>query len=312
MTEILDIHPASPEELAQAHRNVFDIWSKGLPLDEHLRTRLDSPKHKLAQWYVGTLAGDVVVSLGAYPLMFHYRGELVPGFSIGSVHTVREHRGKGFAQQLIAAVEQRNKAQGSQLALLYSDIDPHYYGRLGYLLCPSLEGWADLDSFTPGDHSGYRLEEISGPERWRELARLYDTYHGGMPLSIARAPDYWQALFARAPEDRFFGLLDRRDGLQGYVRLAATGAKWRITDYALADQSLELAESLYSAASGLAQREGAKSLGGWLPDHPSALQFFELTPRKTEITMLKSLDAARPLDDEMLELASRFCEIDHV
>lgn len=312
MTNMLDIHPASPAELAQAHRNVFDIWSKGLPLEEHVRARVESPKHRLAQWYVGTLAGNVVVSLGAYPLVFDYRGELVRGFSIGSVYTVREQRGKGFAPQLIAAIEALQAEQGAQLALLYSDIDPAYYARLGYALCPSLAGWLELSNFQPPLVAGHVLSEISGPDRWLELARLYETYHGEMPLSIARDAGYWQALFARAPEDRFFGLFDRQQGLHGYLRIAAAGPNWRITDYALADQSLELAEALYATAIGLAKDAGAQSFGGWLPDHPSARQFFDLTPRKTEITMLKSLDASRPLDPEMLELASRFCEIDHV
>ena len=133
-----------------------------------------------------------------------------------------------------------------------------------------------------------------------------------MPLSIARNDAYWQALLERFPEERFFAPRRPPGGWQGYVRLGTSGTTWRITDYALADQSLELAEAFYAAAIVLAKEGGAERFGGWLPDHPSAMQFFDLTPRKTEITMLKSLDSRRPLDDEMAELASRFCEIDHV
>ena len=66
----LDIHSASHDELLAAHRNVFDIWSMGRPLEAHLQYRLNSPSHGRARWYVGTLDGRVVVSLGCYPIAF--------------------------------------------------------------------------------------------------------------------------------------------------------------------------------------------------------------------------------------------------
>src|SRR4051812_41546092 len=106
MSHPLDIHRASPDELVAAHRNVFDIWSKGLNLEEHLRYRLDeSPSHIRATWFVGCLDGRVVVSLGAYPLMFRIGDKELPGIAIGSVYTVGEFRGRGFAPQLIKYVE---------------------------------------------------------------------------------------------------------------------------------------------------------------------------------------------------------------
>ncbi len=307
----LKIHAASEAELIEAHRNVFDIWSKGLPREEHIKSRLNSPKHTLARWYVGTLDGRVVVSLGFYPLLFSYRSERIPGGAIGSVYTVPEFRGQGFAPALLRWVEQHERGLGARISLLYSDIGVDYYQRLGYAACPALEGWLDPRS-SELQESAYRLDEISAAERWPELARLYATYHEAMPLCIARDEAYWQALLARFPEERFFVLADRNDAWHGYLRLACKDNAWRITDYALADQSLELAEELYALAISLASEQNATRFGGWLPDHPSARQFFDLTPRKTEITMLKSLSDACPLDDVMLELASRFCEIDHV
>ncbi len=312
MADDLQIHAASHDEQAAAHANVFDIWSKGLPLAEHVRARLDSPKHRLAQWYVGCLDGRVVVSLGCYPLAFVWRGERVRGFAIGSLYTVGEVRGRGFAPRLLDWVERRQRAAGAALGLLYSDIDPDYYARLGYALCPSLEGWIDPRTFSPERPPAHHLELLAAEPHLPELAALYAEYHGATPLSIARDRQYWQALLARAPDDRFYRLADDRHGWHGYLRLAQTGTAWRITDFALGDQSLELAEELYAAALLMAGQDGVERFGGWLPDHSSARQFFDLTPRRTEITMIKSLDEDRPLDDEAVELASRFCEIDHV
>ena len=151
---------------------MFDIWSKGLPLEEHVASRLASPKHRLAQWYVGTLDGRVVVSLGCYPLVFSYRGETAPGFSIGSVYTLAECRGQGLAPQLLDWVERHEAGRGPKSALLYSDINPDYYARLGYTLCPSLEGWLDPRHVYAARAPAYHLTEISAGDRWPELARL--------------------------------------------------------------------------------------------------------------------------------------------
>jgi GNAT superfamily N-acetyltransferase len=311
MSAPLQMHAASHDEQAAAHANVFDIWSKGLPLDQHIEGRLNSPKHKLAQWYVGVLDGRVVVSLGCYPLTFRWNGQAVPGIAIGSVYTVKEVRGRGFAPQLIDWVENHERTGGAKLAVLYCDIQPEYYARLGYELCPSLQGWTDPRSIAI-EQPRHHVEPIEPDQHLDRLMDLYDRYHGKMPLSIARDRQYWQNLLDRAPGERFFRLTDTKDGWHGYLRLATGDTAWRVTDFALDDQSLELAEDLYGSALLAAQAEGCQRFGGWLPDHPSARQFFDLTPRQVEITMLKSLDPARKLEPEAIELTSRFCEIDHV
>ncbi|MEX0676819.1 MAG: GNAT family N-acetyltransferase [Pirellulales bacterium] len=312
MTGALDIHAASPDELIAAHRNVFDIWSKGLSLEEHVRYRLNSPKHHLAAWYVACVDGRVVVSLGAYPLRFRIRGEEVPGIAIGSVYTLAEFRRRGFARQLLAWVEHQSRKKGAAISLLYSDIRPDYYANMGYILCPSFEGWRDPRGISPPDVMTHRLVEIPAASHLDELANLYSCYHGAAPLSIARDAPYWNALLQRFEDDRFFALTDERGQWKGYVRLGRKDSSWRITDYALADQSSALAEKLYAATISLAVENGAQRVGGWLPEVPAAREVFELAPRQTEITMIKSLSPEHPFDDEQVASTSRFCEIDHV
>ena len=64
MTNQLDIHPASPDEQLATSRNVYDVWSGGFSLEEHLERRLTSVQQNRADWFVGTLQGEVVASLG--------------------------------------------------------------------------------------------------------------------------------------------------------------------------------------------------------------------------------------------------------
>lgn len=312
MATDLKIHAASDDELAAAHRNVFDIWSKGLPLEDHVRSRLNSPSHSRATWFVGCLNGRVVVSLGCYPLTFRLEGRLLPGIAIGSVYTLGEFRGQGFAGRLLEWVENHAPDRRAALSVLYSDIEPGYYARRGYVLCPSWAGWLDPCDAEPSPTHGHRLVAVSAHEHLPRLAKLYADYHGAAPLSVARDEEYWQAILKKFADDKFYSLQNSGGVWSGYVRVGSKEGTWRITDFALADQTVELAEQLYAALLSLAAAGGAERVGGWLPDSPAARKFFELEPRGVEITMIKPLAADISLGDEAIASTSRFCEIDHV
>lgn len=311
MTVDLDVHEASPDEVVAAHRNVHDIWSKGLSLDEHVRHRLESPSHSRATWYVGVHDGKVVTSLGCYPIHFRIGGKRVPGIAIGSVYTLAACRGRGFAPRLIDWVERRERERQAVLSVLYSDIEPQYYARRGYTLCPAWEGWTHPSEISDVA-GGPRLKQIAADEHLGKLARLYAEYHGQVPLSVDRDEEYWRSLLRKSPADVFYALVDDRGQWLGYVRVAAKSGTWRITDFALADQSDELCEALYRAVAVAARSEGTSKIGGWLPDCPAARKYFKLSPRPREITMIKSLSDQLSLDPLMVSASSRFCEIDHV
>jgi predicted N-acetyltransferase YhbS len=312
MNTELKIHAASHDEVAAAHRNVFDIWSKGLPLEDHVRSRLNSPSHSRATWFVGCLDGRVVVSLGAYPLSFRLEGRSLAGIAIGSVYTLGEFRGRGYAGRLLEWVENHARDRHAALSVLYSDIEPGYYARRGYLLCPSWVGWLDPCDAAPAPVHRHRLVAVSPREHLPRLAKLYADYHGAAPLSVARDEEYWQAILKKFADDQFYALQDSDGHWSGYVRVGTKAGTWRITDFALANQSGELAQDLYAALLSLAAAGGADRVGGWLPDSPAARKFFELEPRGVEITMIKPLAADISLSDDAIAGTSRFCEIDHV
>jgi predicted N-acetyltransferase YhbS len=316
MTDSLDLHRASPDEIAAAHTNVFDLWSKGLPLAEHVASRLASPSHSRADWYVGCIDGKVVVSLGCYPIQLLLHGRELPGIAIGSVYTVAAFRGRGFAPRLLEFVENTSVAAGARLSILYCDIEPNYYARLGYQLCPAVEAYRELRADPPDLRQAPTLTEVDGPASQADLARLYANYHGRFGLLFARSPEYWQAIFKKFGTDRFFAWRDAHGDWLGYVRVGFTstpsGESWRITDFALADHQEETASSLYAGFLALAREHGAVRAGGWLPDSPAARRWFDLAPRRKEITMIKPLAGQSPLDAKTLAETCYFCEIDHV
>ncbi len=306
----LDMQPASEEQRLAAYRNVFDVWSGGLSMEEHLARRLRSPQHNRAKWFVGCVAGRVVASLACYPLRFHLHGRSVAGMAIGSVHTLAEFRGRGFAPKLIDWVERRRRGDGAAISLLYSDISPDYYARLGYQRCPAREGYSKTDAPPPPD--GLSLRRFEPAPETAAMAALYEAHHAVAPIAIERTADYWRYLLTKSQQDEFYWLVDAADRPLGYVRLAVTPSGTRVSDYAIAPDTSASLESLYALALNLAAERGWPSLGGWLPDKPAARKWFDLTPRAKEITMLKPLDPATRLDAETLGSAEGFCEVDHV
>ena len=346
--DTLDIHPASDAEREAAYRNVHEVWGRGLPIDEHVRQRLESPKHQSATWFVGCREGRVLTSLGAYPIELSLRGRVFPAVAIGSVHTLPECRGQGLAPRLLAWVERHLAGQGVAASLLYSDIDPQFYARLGYQQCPSWSGWHEITSLGnkpssdttsstqrhAGNTSGrlanaLRLEPFDPLEGASRMSELYARCHGRRALAIARNASYWHQLYQRSPDDAFYWLVVD-NAVTGYVRLCRAGDDWRIVDHAVDASVVSAAaadgtqppdgnatgtdpyDALYFAAVQQARRQGVARVGGWLPPDDAARRWFRLVSRSKEITMVKSLDPSIAFDEQALEAAAYFCEIDHV
>lgn len=308
MTADLDIHPASPDEVVAAHTNVHELWSKGLPLEEHIRARLESPSHSRATWFVGTIDGRVVTSLGSYPVAFRLHGKTLPGIAIGGVYTLSDFRGRGFAPRLLTGAEEHARGQGAALSVLYSDIGVDYYARLGYVACPSLQGWFEPKSVPAGPG---RLTPIDPLEHLPQLKQLYAAYHGVLPLSIARDDGYWASILKNAT-NRFYALETPAGPWQGYVRLRSAGNDWTINDFALANQTDALADAFFAALAELARQNGVERVGGWMCSCNTTRNLMQLEPRTREITMIKMLNYTGLFDARLISGTSWFQAIDHV
>jgi len=312
MSETLQVHRASQTERIEAYRNVHEFWGRGLAQDEYVEGRLKSIKHNQAEWYVGSLDGKVVTSLGCYPLQFRLHEETLAGIGLGAVHTLPTCRGRGFAPQLIRFVEDVQHEAGAGLSLLYSDIKPSYYAALGYRECPSWSGWCEIAR--PSDRGGQRcrLERCSIPSEQQALVELYDDYHAKLSFSIARSPEYWRHLISREPHDEFYWLVSPNSQHVGYVRLRPDEDQILVRDLALADHSDEMMAELCDALQSHAAEQSAARVGGWLPDVPGVRGAFALSARPNEITMIKLLGKSTVVSDIDLAAAQHFHEIDHV
>jgi GNAT superfamily N-acetyltransferase len=312
MSDALDVHAANAAEREQAFANLHDSWGRGLAPKEHLRWRLANVKHQNAVWYVGVLEGHVVTGCGAYEFELRIDGDLHRACAFGEVHTLPAFRGRGLAPRLIARVEEHQRSLGKTVSLLYSDIDTSYYERLGYATCPSPEGWVDPHAgrsatSAPGD----RLTPFDPRRELDAMAGFHSAHHAGLALSVERSRLYADYLVARSPGDEFLWLEDGRGKRLGYARLASSAQEVKIRDLALVERTGPLFERLLDAILARAAAHGATRAGGWLPAMAAGGRW-TLAARRSEITMLKSLDPRLVLEKRHLDAAEHFHEMDHV
>ena len=306
----LEIHPANDAERVELFRNVYDVWGRGLSLQEHLKRRLASTQHRRAAWFVGCWQGRVATSLGAYPLEFRIRDEIVPGIAIGAVHTHADFRGRGFAPLLVEWVERyMQREAGAGISLLYSDIKASYYARLGYVECPSWE--ADFDPadarYDPPDGQPVKVERLSLAEGRVMMAERYAAGHASDAVSIHRSGDYWDYLIRKEREDTLYRVGDR-----GYVRVRFDDSTCTLRDVSAGTDDREEWRILASAVTTIARQRAASRVTGWVPQILSDTAEWELRPRTTEITMLKPLHEEIAIDETARQSADFFHEIDHV
>lgn len=313
MKNTLEIHAASADEMADAIRNFHDVWGGGFSVEEHVRRRLSGGKYKNAQWYVGCLDGRVVAGCGCYAFQLVIDGQAEPACAFGEVHTLPEFRGRGFAPQLIAFVEDEQRAAGKTISVLYSDISPSYYERLGYVLCACPQGWADPQpAELSTDVSDARLTRIDPAAELRNLAVMYERYHASFPLWIERSPWYWQYLSVRSPDDEFYYLESNRGARLGYLRAAVTPEEFKIRDLSFVSEGEESYRALYSAALSTARSRRAMRIGGWMPALDDHRDLFAISDRSRELTMVKPLAPQIEIGERHRAAGGFLHEIDHV
>jgi predicted N-acetyltransferase YhbS len=329
VTESLDIHLANDQELRAAHANVHDVWSMGLPLEAHIERRLTAAHHRRAEWIVGCLAGRVVCCLGLHPLEFHLSGAVVPAIGVASVHTLAEFRGRGFAPRLIAWAEEHARSRGAQLSVLFSDVRPAYYERMGYVLAPAHRGEAIVAEKLAAaqrllDEACTRCESFDAPTNVETIMHIYQEDHAREPLAIARREEYWRYLFARQPDDEFFALVrENKNVAYGYARWKIAGDALFLRDVAVEPPIKSKApykrpddglvwHGMYAALIQQAHQFRLARVVGWLPDGAAERHWFRVEPRPIEITMFKPLVPSLHLGAEHLAAADRLNEIDHV
>lgn len=132
--------PALDRILAESH----DIWSDGLTLPAYRRYNAAQMRTPWGARYLRRFAllgddGAVLSSAKRYDLDARLDGRDIRVVGIGAVFTPQDARGGGHARRIVEALIAAATAEGAELALLFSEIDPAYYRAMGFVAIPRRE-----------------------------------------------------------------------------------------------------------------------------------------------------------------------------
>jgi len=178
------------------------LWGGGRSFDEYVRefqAVAGSAYGRRRFRTIGLRVGDaVVVSCKRYEREVRCGDRTLRAVGIGAVFTPPELRGRGYASAMIGALLDAERAAGTDVAYLFSDIHPLFYERLGFVTLPSRTISLRADALPDK-----RLEIATVCDTdWTAIRRCFDALDGRRPLAFKRTPLVWEWLrtIARTPK----------------------------------------------------------------------------------------------------------------
>ncbi len=212
----ISIHRASAEERRQAHQNSHEAWGGDGSVNTYLESCFSSPRHNRAEWWVLTVDSKVASSLALHPLSFNHQGQTYSGFGIGSVHTQTIMRNRGYAMALCRATMDAAIERGDKFGLLFSDVNPSYYARLGFEVCPHERFiCSDLPGVLEGG-THCQLTPFEGSQNLDFLMQCYKNHHQSHQLRLSRDAAEWRFLLDANADLTFLKLCDKTGSALGY------------------------------------------------------------------------------------------------
>ena len=184
----------------------YPLWGDGL--SRHAYAQWNNAQEQ-TDWGLGHLqrlalvdGHRVLATAKRYDLLLTLDGRAVPTVGVGAVFTPVALRGSGHARTIIEALLDAARADGAELALLFSEIGPVYYQRLGFSVVP-VETANIAVQMKPGAPAVLvRAGESADAE---QIAEMYARRGGGFRLSLAPSPDQVRYMLTKK---RLFAGLD--------------------------------------------------------------------------------------------------------
>ncbi len=212
---------------------------------------------------------------------------------IGAVFTPEALRGRGYATAFLGALLDAERAAGTDIVYLFSDIHPAFYERLGFVRLPSRAIALRSDALPHARIAARTLAEGD----WPAIERCFAALEGERAFALTRPPLVWEWLRLRARAREASGVLVRLGVTRGrrlaaYVfgrRFAAADA-FALDEFAYVDgEAAALIPALIRNAAG-----DLRKVTGWLPPAPARalVPRGAVRARRTGVAMLLPLSAA--------------------
>ena len=234
--------------------------------------------------------GVLAASCKTYDRELRWERSSLRAVGIGAVFTPPRIRGRGYATAMLGALLDAERAAGTDVAFLFSDIHPVFYARLGFVALPSRVLSLRATSL---DDAQVRPAPLEARD-WPGVRRCFETLDLARPWSLRRTPLVWDWMRRRwsaSPDGaQMVQLVVRRGrGVIAYafgLRLPREDA-FALDDFAFAgDEGRAILPALLRSAAGDLRR-----ICGWVPPPVAreALPRGSSRARKTAIFMVAPL-----------------------
>jgi GNAT superfamily N-acetyltransferase len=283
----------------------FAIWHEGLSrraYERYYAGQLALPwgRTRLRRWALVD-ADAVLASAKTYHFDAVLDGSSIRVVGLGAVFTQPAHRGRGHAHLLVGRLLESASADGADLALLFSEIGPDYYARLGFNAVPR----SDLTlQVIESDRRGAPAMLVrAGEDRdLGDLVAMGQARSAGYRLHLDRDRDLVQFAIARkrllaglgpagAREVQFF-VAEEGASAVAYVIVSARASGWAIEEAGDRDPSGARIGAILQVLVARDPAERRPALRAWLPIdlRPPQLRIVEGRP-SSEVMMIRPLTA---------------------
>lgn len=225
---------------------------------------LSDPTYRPEHSWVADEDGCLVAHLRMFDRSIRVGGVRLRTAGVGNVITAPDHRGQGYAGQLLRAMLGTIPAEGFAYSLLRA-YQPALYERHGWAPLDQELVRAELPPLSIGPLTIAPFTEDDLPE----VMRLYKETNAERTGPTIRSPEYWRAQLQWLQTDRDAFLVARADDgvLVGYVRSRRGPDATEILELGVEANNVEVGRALLSAAAG---RDGGR-IQGHLPPSLRAL-----------------------------------------
>jgi predicted N-acetyltransferase YhbS len=280
------IQVATFEQRLELHRNSHEIWGEGTTVEKYIEKCFDSNRYGRAEWWVLTRKGRVLSSLALFSIDFLVSGNIVSGFGIGSVHSRFDFRRQGLAGRLCRHAIRVATERECRLGLLFTDVAPDYYGRMGFSLClDSTYECHDISSLASLG-SPLELEELDVASNLDWIMEAYRIYHARLSFAVFRSDSYWVDNLKENDDLDFLSISNGGKRI-GYIRVYRSESMLIPVEIALTTgETTEILSMVYRSLAAMASRQGISTLRGWQPPPSGISQYFTPEVRKKSRPMI--------------------------
>jgi GNAT superfamily N-acetyltransferase len=168
------LRPATIEEERNLLTHYHTIWGYNFTLDEYISGDALLPLSSTRRCLVLATPTQILASCEYYtrPCEVKIKGEILSGlcWAIEIVYTTPENRGMGYASMMMEMVFKACKEAGCIASILYSDIGPVFYTRLGWKAYPCFSAIIDLELWKYG--GGMEMVDEILPDLLSEIINI--------------------------------------------------------------------------------------------------------------------------------------------